>query len=145
MKITGGALKVKEILDSPKNTENEKVNQIRIYSGEKFTTADRAEAGTVCAVTGISFALPGDGVGKEKNTDAVMLEPVLTYRLELPEEIDAHTALEKMRILENEDPQLNVVWNSRFSEIQIQLMGDIQLEILKSIIKANQGAARAVP
>lgn len=139
MKITGGALKVKEILDSPKNTDKEKVNQIRIYSGEKFTTADRAEAGTVCAVTGISFALPGDGVGKEKNTDAPMLEPVLTYKLELPKEIDAHTALEKMRILENEDPQLNVIWNARFSEIQIQLMGDIQLEILKSIIKERFG------
>ncbi len=139
IKITGGALKVKEILDSPKNFENEKVNQIRIYSGEKFTTADRAEAGTVCAVTGISFALPGDGLGKEKNTAAPMLEPVLTYRLELPKEIDAHTALEKMRILESEDPQLNVVWNSRFSEIQIQLMGDIQLEILKSIIKERFG------
>lgn len=139
IKITGGALKVKEILDSPKNTENEKVNQIRIYSGEKFTTADRAEAGTVCAVTGINFALPGDGVGKEKNTAAPMLEPVLTYRLELPKEIDAHTALEKMRILESEDPQLNVVWNSRFSEIEIQLMGDIQLEILKSIIKERFG------
>jgi small GTP-binding protein len=139
MKITGGALKVKEILDSPKNTAKEKVNQIRIYSGEKFTTTDRAEAGTVCAVTGINFALPGDGVGKEKNTDAPMLEPVLTYKLELPEEIDAHTALEKMRILENEDPQLNVVWNARFSEIQIQLMGDIQLEVLKSIIKERFG------
>lgn len=139
MKITGGALKVKEILDSPKNTDKEKVNQIRIYSGEKFTTADRAEAGTVCAVTGITFALPGDGVGKEKNTDAPMLEPVLTYKLVLPKEIDAHTALEKMRILENEDPQLNVIWNARFSEIQIQLMGDIQLEILKSIIKERFG------
>lgn len=139
IKITGGALKVKEILDSPKNFENEKVNHIRIYSGEKFTTADRAEAGTVCAVTGISFALLGDGLGKEKNTAAPMLEPVLTYRLELPKEIDAHTALEKMRILESEDPQLNVVWNSRFSEIEIQLMGDIQLEILKSIIKERFG------
>lgn len=134
LKVTGGNLKVKEILQSDKNQNAEKVNQIRIYSGEKFTAIDEATAGTVCAITGITFTRPGDGLGKEKNTGLPVLEPVLTYRLELPAGADTHTALEKMRILENEDPQLRVVWNERLGEIQVQLMGDIQLEILQSII-----------
>lgn len=139
LKVTGGALTVKEILKSEKNTNAEKVNQIRIYSGEKFITADKAEAGTICAVTGISFAKPGDGLGAEKNTENPFLEPVLTYRLELTDNTDVHTALQKMRILESEDPQLKVVWNERLSEIQIQLMGDVQLEILQEIIKDRFG------
>lgn len=134
LKVTGGKLKVKEILQASKNQDAEKINQIRIYSGDKFTAIDEAEAGTVCAVTGINFTRSGDGLGKEKSTGLPVLEPVLTYRLELPEGVDAHTALEKMRILENEDPQLKVVWNERLGEIQVQLMGDIQLEILQSII-----------
>lgn len=134
LKVTGGNLKVKEILQSDKNQNAEKVNQIRIYSGEKFTAIDESTAGTVCAITGITFTRPGDGLGKEKNTGLPVLEPVLTYRLELPAGADTHTALEKMRILENEDPQLRVVWNERLGEIQVQLMGDIQLEILQSII-----------
>ncbi|MCM1115042.1 MAG: TetM/TetW/TetO/TetS family tetracycline resistance ribosomal protection protein [Clostridium sp.] len=139
LKVTGGSLKVKEILKSSKNKNSEKVNQIRIYSGEKFNVTEEAAAGTICAVTGITFTLPGDGLGTEKNTGIPVLEPVLTYRLELPEYIDAHTALEKMRILENEDPQLKVVWNERLGEIQVQLMGDIQLEILQSIIAERFG------
>lgn len=134
LKVTGGKLKVKEILQASKNQNAEKINQIRIYSGDKFTAIDEAEAGTVCAVTGINFTRSGDGLGKEKSTGLPVLEPVLTYRLELPDSVDAHTALEKMRILENEDPQLKVVWNERLGEIQVQLMGDIQLEILQSII-----------
>lgn len=134
MKVTGGTLKVKEILSSKRNTDSEKVNQIRIYSGEKFTAIEEAPAGTVCALTGISFTRSGDGLGKEKSSGLPVLEPVLTYRLDLPEEIDAHTALQKMRILENEDPQLQVIWNERLSEIQVKLMGDIQLEILESIL-----------
>ncbi len=139
LKVTGGNLKVKEILQSDKNQGNEKINQIRIYSGEKFSTADEVPSGTVCAVTGITFTRPGDGLGKEKNTVLPVLEPVLTYRLELPENIDAHIALDKMKILENEDPQLKVVWNERLGEIQIQLMGDIQLEILQSILAERFG------
>lgn len=134
LKVTGGSLKVKEILQSDKNKSSEKINQIRIYSGDKFTAIDHAEAGTVCAITGITFTQSGDGLGTEKNTGLPVLEPVLTYRLNLPDGIDSHTALEKMKILENEDPQLKVVWNERLGEIQIQLMGDIQLEILQSII-----------
>lgn len=139
LKITGGSLKVKEILKSDKNEHSEKVNQIRIYSGDKFSTVDKAAAGTVCAVTGITFAGPGDGLGTEENTGLPVLEPVLTYRLELPDNINAHTALKKMKILEAEDPQLKVVWNERPGEIQVQLMGDVQLEVLQSIIAERFG------
>lgn len=139
LKVTGGTLNVKDIPESPKNSDGEKVNQIRIYSGEKFTPVNSAEAGTVCAVTGLNFTLSGDGLGAEKNTSSPVLEPVLTYRVELVDGTDAHVALDKLRILENEDPQLGVVWNERLSEIQIQIMGDIQLEVLKSIISERFG------
>lgn len=139
LKVTGGTLKVKEILKSDKNKGSEKVDQIRIYSGAKFTAADEAAAGTVCAVTGISFACPGDGLGTEKSAGMPMLEPLFTYRLILPDGIDAHTALRNMRALESEDPQLKVVWNERLGEIQVQLMGDIQLEILQSVIAERFG------
>jgi small GTP-binding protein len=135
MKITGGVLKVRDVLQSEKNKDGEKANQIRIYSGEKFTAVDEAAAGTICAVTGISFARSGDGLGFENNSALPVLEPVLTYRVELPEGTDINSALKKMKLLEEEDPQLKVVWDERLKEIQLQLMGDIQLEILKSIIK----------
>ena len=134
LKVTGGRLKVKEVLAGRGNQNGEKVNQIRIYSGEKFTTADTADAGTVCAVTGITFARPGDGLGAEKDTGLPILEPVFTYRLRIPENVNTHTVLEKMRILESEDPQLKVFWNERLNEIQVQLMGDIQLEVLQSVL-----------
>lgn len=141
LKVTGGCLKVKEVLQSHKNKNAEKINQIRIYSGDKFSTTDTAEAGTICAVTGISFTQCGDGLGTDRDSPLPVLEPVLTYKLELPEHIDAHTVLTKMRILESEDPQLKVVWNERSGEIQIQLMGDIQLEILQSVIAKRFGFA----
>ena len=139
LKITGGRLRVREILQSDKNHNAEKVNQIRIYSGEKFNTAEEVSSGTICAVTGISFTRPGDGLGAEKNAGLPVLEPVFTYRMILPDGADTHTALEKMRILENEDPQLKVIWNERLGEIQVQLMGDIQLEILQSVLKERFG------
>ena len=139
LKVTGGSLKVKEVLKSDKNKNSEKVNQIRIYSGGKFSTENEVQAGTVCAVTGINFARPGDGLGTEKNTRTPILEPVFTYRLILPDGIDAHTALLDMKALESEDPQLKVVWNERLGEIQVQLMGDIQLEILQSVIAERFG------
>lgn len=139
MKITGGRLRVRDVLKSDRNTDNEKVSQIRIYSGEKFTAPDEVESGTVCAVTGISFTRPGDGLGVESDGALPVLEPVLTYSVQLPEGIDVHTALSKLRILEAEDPQLKVVWNERYGEIQMQLMGEIQLEILKSIIEERFG------
>lgn len=139
IKITGGELKVKEILKSANNKSNEKVNQIRIYSGDKFVTVDQAPAGTICAVTGVTFAKCGDGLGNESNAALPMLEPVLTYSLILPDEIDTHTMLEKMRILEKEEPQLKVEWNEQSNKIQIKLMGEIQLEILQSIIEERFG------
>ena len=135
MKITGGQLRVRDVLPGDKNKNGEKVNQIRIYSGEKFTPVDTAESGSVCAVTGITFALPGDGLGTESDTGMPVLEPVLTYSVILPDEIDPQTALTKLRLLEAEDPQLNILWNERHQEIQIRLMGEIQLEILQSMIK----------
>lgn len=139
MKITGGTLKVKEILKSEKNINSEKVNQIRLYSGEKFTAADEATAGTVCAVTGITFTNSGDGLGVEDNSSIPMLTPVLTYTVNVPDGTDAHTVLSDMRILEAEDPQLKVEWNERYSEIHIKLMGDIQLEVLQTLFADRFG------
>ncbi len=139
MKITGGTLKVKEILKSEKNINGEKVNQIRLYSGEKFTAVDEATAGTVCAVTGITFTNSGDGLGVEDNSSIPMLTPVLTYTVNVPDGTDAHTVLSDMRILEAEDPQLKVEWNERYSEIHIKLMGDIQLEVLQTLFADRFG------
>ena len=139
MKITGGQLRVKDVLPGEKNVNSEKVNQIRIYSGEKYTSVDTADSGTVCAVTGVSFALPGDGLGTEADTAAPVLEPVLTYSVILPDGVDAHTAMAQLRLLEAEDPQLNILWNERHKEIQIRLMGEIQLEILQSVIEERFG------
>ena len=139
MKITGGTLKVKEILKSEKNINSEKVNQIRLYSGEKFTAVDEATAGTVCAVTGITFTNSGDGLGVEDNSSNPMLTPVLTYTVNVPDGTDAHTVLSDMRILEAEDPQLKVEWNERYSEIHVKLMGDIQLEVLQTLFADRFG------
>lgn len=139
MKITGGTLKVKEILKSEKNINSEKVNQIRLYSGEKFTAVDEATAGTVCAVTGITFTNSGDGLGVEDNSSNPMLTPVLTYTVNVPDGTDAHTVLSDMRILEAEDPQLKVEWNERYSEIHVKLMGGIQLEVLQTLFADRFG------
>lgn len=141
MKITGGQLKVKSqlsyIADDVKY--DEKINQIRIYSGNKYNAVEAAEAGTICAVTGLSSACCGQGLGCEENTFTPVLEPVLSYGIILPPEIDSHTALTKLYTLEAEDPQLHVVWDERAEQIQIKLMGKIQLEILSEIIKERFG------
>lgn len=134
MKITGGTLKVRDVLKSNKNVSNEKVSRIRIYSGDKYTQTDEVTAGSVCAVSGITFAAAGDGLGTEKNGEMPVLTPVLTYKAVPPEGCDVHTLLGKLRILESEDPQLNVEWNEQLKEIHVRLMGDIQLEILRHII-----------
>ena len=139
MKITGGSLKVKEVLKSDKNLNGEKVNQIRLYSGEKFTAVDEAAAGTVCAVTGITFTNSGDGLGAEDNSSMPVLTPVLTYTVIVPDGTDAHTVLSNMKILESEDPQLKVEWNERYSEIHVKLMGDIQLEVLQTLFADRFG------
>ena len=141
MKITGGKLKVKAALTY--TTDNtlyeEKINQIRIYSGNKYSVADEADAGTICAVTGLSSAFCGQGIGCEENSFQPILEPVLSYGIILPPEINSHTALTKLRTLESEDPQLHVMWDERSEQIQIKLMGKIQLEILSEIIKERFG------
>lgn len=137
MKITGGTLKVKDILKS-RNWE-EKVNQIRIYSGAKFTPVNEAEAGTVCAVTGLTETKPGEGLGSETGESVPLLEPVLTYRILLPEGCDASLLLPKLRQLEEEDPQLHIVWKEALSEIQAQLMGEVQIEVLKKLILERFG------
>ena len=137
LKITGGSLKVKSFLteDAEEGKEPEKINQIRIYSGTKFEMVNEAEAGTICAITGPALTKPGQGYGLEKETGSPLLEPVLTYQVILPAGCDAHTMLKNLRLLEEEDPQLHIVWNEVLAEIQAQVMGDVQMEILKSQIK----------
>jgi len=132
LKITGGSLKVKGFLD---REETEKVNQIRLYSGAKFETAGEVEAGRICAVTGPAATRPGQGFGIEAETGSPLLEPVLTYQVILPPGLDGAVMLKNMRILEEEDPQLHVVWNEALGEIEAQVMGEVQMEILKSQIK----------
>lgn len=139
IKITGGSLKVRTAVSDHNKAWTEKVNQIRIYSGAKYQSVDEAEAGTVCAVTGLSKTVTGQGIGAESDSYSPVIEPVLSYRIDLPPEIDAHMALSKFRILEEEDPQLHIVWNEQLQEIHIALMGKIQLEILKSIIHERFG------
>lgn len=139
MKITGGSLKVRTAVSDHDKKWTEKVNQIRIYSGAKFQAVDEAESGTVCAVTGLTKTVTGQGLGAEHDSFSPMIEPVLSYRIDLPPDVDAHTALSKLRILEEEDPQLHIVWNEQLQEIHIALMGKIQLEILKSIIAERFG------
>ena len=137
MKITGGSLKVKTLLDV--GGKQEKVNQIRIYSGAKFTTVDEAPAGTLCAVTGLSSASAGEGLGTESSCPAPLLEPVLSYRMILPPKTDIPTTLAKLHALSDEDPMLRIVWNEQLKEIHVQLMGEIQLEVLTTVIKERYG------
>lgn len=144
LKVTGGSLKVKAMLTNRKDVEKtepweEKVNQIRIYSGPRFETAEEAEAGTVCAVTGLTKTYPGQGLGAEPDSALPLLEPVLTYGLELPPECDAHTMLSQLRKLEEEEPKLHVVWDERAEQIQVQLMGEVQTEVLRSLIYERFG------
>ena len=140
VKITGGALKVKDVLSYlPKNAEDgqiaEKVNQIRIYSGEKYETVDVAEAGCICALTGLTGTYPGQGLGMEKDSPEPVLEPVLTYQVILPQEVHPAAFLPKLRMLEEEDPMLHVLWSEELQEIQVQVMGQVQLEILQRQIR----------
>lgn len=142
LKITGGVLSVKETLGgSGADSEEweEKVNQIRVYSGAKYKTIEQAPAGTVCAVTGLTKTFPGEGLGVESDCESPALEPVLTYSVELPDGCDAHTALINLKKLESEDPQLHVMWNEQLQEIHLQLMGEVQLEVLKRIILERFG------
>ena len=141
LKVTGGTLRVKSPLTySVGETQyDEKADQLRRYSGTKFQTVNEAHAGTVVAVTGLSHTYVGLGLGKEQEASAPLLEPVLTYRLSLPNGEDAHTVLPKLRELEEEDPMLRIVWNERAGEIHVQLMGKIQLEVLSARIRERFG------
>ncbi len=134
LKVTGGALSVKDALSGRTGQEDwtEKADQLRLYSGAKYRLLDRAEAGTLCAVTGLSHTFPGQGLGIEAaaGTSAPVLTPALTYQVLLPPEVDVHTALQKLRMLEEEDPQLHLVWRERVRELHVQLMGPVQREVL---------------
>ena len=141
MKITGGSLKVKETLTNAgrkgipdEEIWEEKVDQIRIYSGAKFEMLKEAEAGTVCAVTGFTETYPGEGLGVERESVMPVLEPVLNYQIILPEGCDAHKMLKSLKELEEEEPQLHIMWDEQLGEIHAMLMGEVQIEILKHLI-----------
>lgn len=165
MKITGGSLKVKMPISNRKSNEmsaedqaairgsdnsfisqrrpreiwEEKIDQIRIYSGNKYDAVDEIWAGAVCAVTGLTNTFPGEGLGIETDQDISVLKPVLTYQLILPTQTNAFRMLSQLRELEEEDPMLHIVWYEQLQEIHVQLMGEVQIEILKSVIKERFG------
>lgn len=130
IKVTGGVLRVKDIIDD----SEEKINQIRIYSGDKYRTANEIYSGEVCAVTGLTKTYSGENLGIENDNNDVIIEPVLMYRVVLPQEIDAAMMLPKLKQLEEEDPTLAIKWNEDLKEIQVCLMGEVQIEILKKLV-----------
>lgn len=145
MKITGGILRVKMPVSNEQSaTDGEKVweekaDQLRIYDGGKFSIAEEVPAGGICAVTGLTKTFAGQGLGMESENGLAVLEPVLTYQILFPEECDPITVLGKLRQLEEEDPQLHLVWKEEASEIHVQVMGEVQIEILKSLIQERFG------
>ena len=140
LKVTGGCLEVKQtlrgVVSSAEKTENweEKVNQIRIYSGERYETVNEVSAGTVCAVTGLKYTRAGQGLGIEKEEQIPVLEPVLTYGICLPEDCSVNSFLPKLRMLEEEEPELKIVWNEKTGQLQAQLMGEVQIDVLRRMI-----------
>ncbi len=137
LKMTGGSLKVREVLEGTAadgTPWQEKINQIRLYSGAKFQPADEVFQGMTCAVTGLSQTYAGEGLGFEKNAEAPLLEPILQYSVILPESVPVHTALMAFRKLEQEDPQLHVSFSKQLQEIHVLLMGEIQLDVLQHIL-----------
>ena len=146
LKVMGGKLKVREELKGRMPGEEdgvwqEKVTQIRSYSGEKYDTVDVAEIGGIYAVTGLSYTMPGDGLGEEKTVNHPILEPVLTYKVYLTEDVQAAVALPKLKQLEEEGPELHILWEESLQEIHLQLMGQVQLEVLQSMIAQRFGMA----
>lgn len=137
LKLTGGSLKVRDSLTN--GIWEEKVNQIRIYSGQKFETVNELMAGSVCAVTGPTSARAGEGLGLEEAFYVPVLEPVLSYQILLPEGCDPRMMLPKLRQLEEEEPELHILWNEELQEIQAQIMGEVQIEILQSLIGSRFG------
>lgn len=137
LKVTGGCLKVKDAVG-----ENaEKVNQIRIYSGERYETVNEVLAGTICAVTGLTDTRPGQGLGAQEHSEPPLLEPVLNYDVILPQGTDPHQMLIRLAELEEEEPELHIVWNEQLGQIQAQLMGPVQTEILKRLVQDRFGIA----
>ena len=143
LRVTGGTLRARAPLCYAVSGEayEEKVDQLRLYSGEKFRQTDALCAGMVAAVTGLTHTRPGQALGAAEDAAQPLLEPVLTYRLLLPDGVDAHAALPKLRELEDEDPMLQLVWDERLRELHVRLMGPIQLEILKELIAERFGWA----
>ena len=141
LRVTGGELKVKALLSGEADGEPwaEKANQLRLYSGAKYTLTEAIGPGQICAVTGLNHAKPGTGLGAERDSDVPVLEPVLSYQVLLPEGADVHAALGKLHRLEEEEPQLHVVWNETLGEIHVQLMGEVQLEVLRSLLAERFG------
>ena len=139
LKVTGGALSVRDTLryKPAHGTEpiEEKAAQLRLYSGDKYTLAERVSAGGVCAVTGLTGTWPGLGLGAEKDAVSPMLIPALFHRLLLPKGVEARIVLPKLRQLEEEEPLLHIVWNEQLREIQVQLMGAVQTDVLKSLLR----------
>ncbi|MGB8451502.1 MAG: translation factor GTPase family protein [Anaerocolumna sp.] len=141
MKLTGGRLKVKDVLTN--GVWEEKINQVRIYSGQKFEAVNEIGAGSVCAITGLSQTRPGEGLGIEEASDVPVLEPVLSYRIMLPKGCDPRVMIPKLRLIEEEEPELHIVWDEQLQEIQAQIMGEVQVEILQSLIKSRFGVEAA--
>lgn len=137
LKVTGGALKVKDRISY--DGLEEKIDQVRLYSGEKFVTTDEVCAGEVCAVTGLTATCPGQGLGIEQTTSVPVLEPVLNYQIHLPQDVNPIEMMGKLRQLEEEDPQLHIIWNEALQEIHAQMMGQVQIEVLTQMIKDRFG------
>lgn len=138
LKVTGGCLKVKDVIETSEG-HSEKINEIRVYSGDKYKSTDCVYPGMICAVTGLSNSYAGQGLGFEKNSAKLTLEPIFSYRVVLPQGVDPTVALKKFKELEQEETQLNVYWNEQHKEIQIRIMGEIQLEVLKHLILKRFG------
>ena len=141
LKVTGGTLRVRDTVKGP--DWEEKAAQLRLYSGAKFAPAEEAPAGTVCAVTGLTRTRAGQGLGAEEDWAGPELEPVLAYQILPPAGGDAHTLLAQLRILEEEDPQLQVEWNEGLGEIRVHLMGEVQLEVLSRLMERRFGGSVA--
>ena len=137
MKITGGSLKVKQLLSG--EGWEEKADQIRIYDGQSFQTVEEAGAGCVCAVTGLTKTWSGEGLGEETASAPPVLTPVLTYEIRLPQGTDVHGMLIRLRQLEEEIPELQILWNEQLGEIHAQVMGKVQIEILQQMILERFG------
>ena len=142
LKLTGGSLKTRQVLaytDLKGNEKEEKLLQLRLYSGDKFTAPEEVLPGTLCALTGLSATYAGQGLGAETAAPKAALEPVMTYRVGLPKGCDPLTFLPKLRLLEEEDPQLHLLWDDHLKQIHVQIMGRVQQEVLKSLVAQRFG------